>query len=95
MTYKEEETPELKNSSEDGYSEDEKEIFELGKRKHEGYIEDDNDKGEKKFKEKLTPDQKKKRQAEALKKGQDTRQAKNKCNLCGIIGHFGTECERQ
>ena len=93
MTYEEEETPESENSSDDEYSNDEKEIFELGKRK--GYVDNDYEKSKKKFKEKLTPDQRKKRQAEALKKGQDTRRAKNVCNLCGVKGHFGTECERQ
>ena len=40
-------------------------------------------------------EQEKKRQAEALKKGQDTRRARNVCKLCGTKGHFGTECEKQ
>ena len=95
VTCEEEETPESEDSSDSEYSEDEREIFELGKRKLEGYVENDYERDEKKFKEKLTPDQRKKRQAEALRKGQDTRRAKNICNFCGVKGHFGTECERQ
>jgi hypothetical protein len=80
-------------------SEDEREIYELGKRKQDEYM-DNEEKLKDKFsleqrkQNKLTLEQRRQKQTEALRKGRDIREKNNICNLCDQKGHFATNCER-
>jgi len=94
-TFEEEDVLTQENSSDEEFSENEKQVFGLRsgkKRKKNDTIESDDE--EKRPKEKLTPEQRKQRQAEGLRKGQDVRRKKNTCRVCGIVGHWATECKK-
>ena len=64
------------------------------RRRNETMESDDENETKEKPKEKLTPEQRKQKQIEALKKGHDTREARNVCKFCGVKGHFATNCSR-
>ena len=64
------------------------------RRRNETMESNEDDEVKEKSREKLTPEQRKQKQAQALRKGHDTREARNVCKFCGVKGHFATNCSR-
>jgi hypothetical protein len=88
------------DNEDDGYSEDERKVFEnqmttrSGKRlKRNETIEEDEEE-EEKLRNELTPEEKRKRQIRGLEKGYMKRMKENKCSICKEIGHFATDCPK-